>query len=177
MKELDLQDKYLINFLCERQDGLQYKEAKANPVSPQFFLVEDLKLFLSETTLNKDNYKKLLRKFGNEKDLLDAVTNELYDRLKSSANMALFINTNKTITINGISLHLFYPSGSETHEDKLFEQNIFSVIQELPYLIYHFGSLFSQGESLAPFDNKYPEERFYNRSVEIDLIPTVLSAK
>jgi len=133
MNELDLQDKYLVNFLCERQDGLQYKEAKANTVSPQFFLVEDLKHFLSETTLNKDNYKKLLRKFGNEKDLLDAITNELHDRLKSAANMALFINTNKTITFEGVSLHLFYPSGSETHEDTLFNQNIFSVIQELPY--------------------------------------------
>lgn len=154
MKELDLQDKYLINFLCERQDGLQYKEAKANTVSPQFFLVEDLKLFLSETTLNKDNYKKLLRKFGNEKDLLDAVTNELHDRLKSSANMALFINTNKTITINGISLHLFYPSGSETHEDKLFEQNIFSVIQELPYTYKHQGKqIFSFRPDLTFFLN------------------------
>lgn len=154
MKELDLQDKYLINFLCERQDGLQYKEAKANTVSPQFFLVEDLKLFLSETTLNKDNYKKLLRKFGNEKDLLDAVTNELHDRLKASANMALFINTNKTITINGISLHLFYPSDSETHEDKLFEQNIFSVIQELPYTHKHQGKqIFSFRPDLTFFLN------------------------
>jgi type I restriction enzyme R subunit len=139
MNELDLQDKYLINFLCERQDGLQYKEAKANTVSPQFFLVEDIKHFLSETSLNKDNYKKLLRKFGNEKDLLDAITNELHDRLKSSANMALFINTNKTITFEGVSLHLFYPSGSETHEDKLFNQNIFSVIQELPYTYKYDG--------------------------------------
>jgi hypothetical protein len=34
MKELDLQDKYLINFFCERADGLRYKEAKANTVSP-----------------------------------------------------------------------------------------------------------------------------------------------
>lgn len=146
MNELDLQDKYLINFLCERQDGLQYKEAKANTVSPQFFLVEDLKHFLSETTLNKDNYKKLLRKFGNEKDLLDAITNELHDRLKSSANMALFINTNKTITFEGVSLHLFYPSGSETHEDKLFNQNVFSVIQELPYT-YKYPSTGSGQES------------------------------
>lgn len=154
MKELDLQDKYLINFLCERQDGLQYKEAKANTVSPQFFLVEDLKHFLSETTLNQDNYKKLLRKFGNEKDLLDAVVNEMYDRLKSSANMALFINSNKTITINGISLHLFYPSGSETHEDKLFEQNIFSVIQELPYTYKHQGKqIFSFRPDLTFFLN------------------------
>ena len=62
MQELDLQDKYLINFLCERQDGMQYKEAKANTVSNLFFLVEDLKHFISETSLNKDNYRKLLKK-------------------------------------------------------------------------------------------------------------------
>ncbi len=133
MNELDLQDKYLINFLCERQDGLQYREAKANTVSPQFFLVEDLKHFLSETSLNKDNYKKLLRKYNSEKELLDAITDELHDRLKSAANMALFVNSNKSFTINGISLHLFYPSGSETYEDQLFDENIFTVIQELPY--------------------------------------------
>lgn len=71
MQELDLQEKYLINFLCEHPDGLQYKEAKANTVSPQFFIVEDLKEFLSETPLNKDNYKKLLRKFETEKALFD----------------------------------------------------------------------------------------------------------
>jgi type I restriction enzyme R subunit len=139
MKELDLQDKYIINFLCERQDGLKYKEAKANTVSPQFFLVEDLKQFLSESTLNRDNYKKLLRKFSSEKDLLDAITNELYERLKSSSNMALFINSNKSFTIEGISLHLFYPSGSETFGDKLFEENIFTVIQELPYVYKYEG--------------------------------------
>jgi len=154
MKELDLQDKYLINFFCERQDGLQYKEAKANTVSPQFFLVEDLKHFLSETTLNKDNYKKLLRKFGNEKDLLDAITNELHERLKSSANMALFINTNKTFMFEGVSLHLFYPSGSETHEDKLFSQNVFSVIQELPYTFkYQDKQIFSFRPDLSFFLN------------------------
>lgn len=134
MNELDLQDKYLINFFCERQDGLQYKEAKANTVSPQFFIVEDLKHFLAETDLNKDNYKKLLRKFGNEKDLFDALTDFLNERIKSSVNMALFINSNKTVSFEGVSLHLFYPSGSETHEDKLFDQNIFSVVQELPYI-------------------------------------------
>ncbi|MDQ3191281.1 MAG: DEAD/DEAH box helicase family protein [Bacteroidota bacterium] len=139
MEELDLQDKYLINFLCERQDGLQYREAKANTVSPQFFLVEDLKHFLSETTLNKDNYKKLLRKFGSEKELLESITNFLEDRVKSSANMALFINTNKTVTFEGVSLHLFYPSGSETQEDKLFNENIFTVIQELPYTFKYQG--------------------------------------
>jgi type I restriction enzyme, R subunit len=160
VQELDLQDKYLVNFLCERQDGLQYKEAKANTVSPQFFLVEDLKHFLSETTLNKDNYKKLLRKFGNEKDLLDAITNELHDRLKSAANMALFINTNKTITFEGVSLHLFYPSGSETHEDKLFNQNVFSVIQELPYTFKFEGKHDALSQSKGRFSFR-PDLTFF----------------
>ncbi len=133
MKELDLQDKYLINFLCERPDGLRYKEAKANTVSPQFFIIEDLKQFISETELNKSNYKKLLRKFPSEKELLNEFTLFLDEKIKSSMNMAIFINTNKSVTFEGIKLHLFYPSGSEFEEDKLFDQNIFSVVQELPY--------------------------------------------
>ena len=41
MKELDLQDKYLIHFLCKRSDGLKYNEAKANTVSANFFVIED----------------------------------------------------------------------------------------------------------------------------------------
>lgn len=139
MQELDLQDKYLINYFCEREDGLHYNERKANTVSPLFFLVEDLKHFISQTSLNKANYKKLLKKFDSEKELLDSFCLFLDERVKSSANMALFINNNKTVTFEGITLYLFYPSGSETHEDKLFEENVFSVIQELPYIFKHNG--------------------------------------
>ncbi|MGO4875057.1 DEAD/DEAH box helicase family protein [Pedobacter psychrotolerans] len=139
MKELDLQDKYLINFLCERPDGLLYKEAKANTVSPNFFIIEDLKYFISETELNKANYKKLLKKFSSEKDLLNAFTLFLDEKVKSSMNMAIFINTNKSVTFEGIKLHLFYPSGSEFEEDKLFDQNVFSVVQEMPYTFKYEG--------------------------------------
>jgi type I restriction enzyme R subunit len=49
MKELGLQDKYLVHFLTERTDGLNYKEVKANTVSQHFFVVEDLKQFISTT--------------------------------------------------------------------------------------------------------------------------------
>ncbi len=139
MKELDLQDKYLIHFLCERPDGLRYKEAKANTVSPNFFIIEDLKHFISETELNKSNYRKLLKKFPSEKDLLNAFTQFLDEKIKSSMNMAIFINTNKSVTFEGVKLHLFYPSGSEFEEDNLFDQNIFSVVQELPYTFRYEG--------------------------------------
>ncbi len=139
MKELDLQDKYLMNFFCERPDGLQYKEAKANTVSPNFFVMEDLKQFISETSLNKANYRKLLKKFDSEKALLEAFTAFLDEKIKSSMNMAIFINTNKSVTFEGVKIHLFYPSGSEMEEDKLFAQNIFSVVQELPYTFKYDG--------------------------------------
>ncbi len=139
MKELDLQEKYLINFLCERPDGLQYKEAKANTVSANFFVIEDLKQFLAETDLNKSNYRKLLKKFANEKELLIAFTAFLDEKIKSSMNMAIFINTNKSVTFEGYKFYLFYPSGSEFEEDNLFAQNIFSVVQELPYTYKYEG--------------------------------------
>ena len=154
MKELDLQDKYLINFFCERPDGLQYKEAKANTISSNFFVMEDLKQFISETSLNKSNYKKLLKKFDSEKALLEAFTDFIDEKIKSSMNMAIFINTNKSVTFEGIKLHLFYPSGSEMEEDKLFDQNVFSVVQELPYTFKFDGKLrFSFRPDLSFFLN------------------------
>lgn len=154
MKELDLQDKYLINFFCERPDGLLYKEAKANTVSSNFFVMEDLKQFISETSLNKSNYKILLKKYVSEKALLEAFTAFLDEKIKSSMNMAIFINTNKSVTFEGVKLHLFYPSGSEMEEDKLFAQNVFSVVQELPYSFKYNGKkLFSFRPDLSFFLN------------------------
>jgi hypothetical protein len=31
---------------------------------------------------------------------------------------------------------------------------------------------FGEDETLAPFENNFPEERFYNRTVIIDIIPS-----
>jgi type I restriction enzyme R subunit len=154
MKELDLQDKYIIHFLCERPDGLQYKEAKANTVSAAFFINEDLKSFISDTSLNKVNYRKLLKKFSSEKELLAAFTIFLNDKIKASANMALFINTYKSVTFKGVKLHLFYPSDSVTQGDTLFDQNIFTVVQELPYRFSYQGKqIFSFRPDLSFFVN------------------------
>jgi type I restriction enzyme R subunit len=139
MDELILQDKYLMNFFTNRSDGLQYKEVKANTVSKLHFVVEDLKNFMSETSLNKTAYRKLLKKFDSEKVLLEEFQVFLNKRIGESKNMALFINNNKSVNFEGVKINLFYPSGSVTHGDKLFEQNIFSVVQELPYIYNHEG--------------------------------------
>ena len=138
MDELLLQNKYLIHFLTQRPDGLRYKEVKPSTVSPQHFIVDDLRKFISETALNKGNYRKLLKKFQNdEKELLKQLMEFLNKRISESMNMALFFNNNKSVTFEGVKLNLFYPSGSITHEDERFDENIFSVVQELPYIFKH----------------------------------------
>ncbi|WP_046759152.1 type I restriction enzyme subunit R domain-containing protein [Kordia jejudonensis] len=140
MDELILQDKYLMNFFTNRADGLQYKEVKANTVSKLHFVVEDLKYFISETKLNKTAYRKLLKKFdNNEKQLLQEFQEELNERIGKSKNMALFIGSNQSVTFKGVKINLFYPSGSITHGDTLFNENQFSVVQELPYIYKHQG--------------------------------------
>ena len=140
MDELILQDKYLMNFFTNSRDGLGYKEVKANTVSKLHFIVEDLRHFISESTLNKKAYKTLLKKFNNnEKELLQEFQEFLNKRIGESMNMALFINNNKSVTFKGVKINLFYPSGSITQGDKLFDENVFSVVQELPYMYHYQG--------------------------------------
>jgi type I restriction enzyme R subunit len=113
MNELQLQDKYLIRFLCDKTTGLKYKEVKANTVSENLFIKSDIREFLSQTSLNAGNYKKLLRQYGNDETrLINEFTDFLADRVKDFSNMAIFINNNQTITFpkdGGFKFYLFYP--------------------------------------------------------------------
>lgn len=155
MNELHLQDKFLIPFITNRVNGLGYKEVKANTITTSLFIEEDLKQFLSESTLNKDNYQKLLKKYkGDDSKLIHEFIEELRLRIKDSRNMALFFNINKSVTFEGIKFYLFYPSESETYQNELFDQNIFSVVQELPYKYEYNGkTLFSFRPDLTFFLN------------------------
>lgn len=131
MNELHLQDKFLIPYFVE---GLGYKEVKANTITNELIVEEDLQAFISETELNKKPYEQLLKKYGgNHKKLLNDLIELVQERCGSARNKALFINANKSITLQGIKLHLFYTSDSVIHDNTLFDQNIFSVVQELPY--------------------------------------------
>lgn len=155
MNELHLQDKYLVPFITDNVNGLGYKEVKANTITTSLFIEEDLKQFLSKTTLNKANYEKLLKKYkGNEKKLIKEFVKELQIRIRKERNMALFFNTNKSINFEGLKFYLFYPSESETYKNELFNQNIFSVVQELPYKYdYESKTLFSFRPDLTFFLN------------------------
>src|SRR5690606_11461527 len=140
MDELLLQEKYLLNFLTQRSDGLGYKEVKANTVSPQHIIVEDLKYFISETSVNKKSYRRLLKKYNNDESaLLQEFMEAVNKRISESMNMGLFFHNNRSITLEGVKIQLFNSSGSVLKGDEEFEENQFSVVQELPYIYKYKG--------------------------------------
>ena len=152
MNELHLQDKFLIPFF---RDGLGYKEVKANTITQSLIIEEDLQAFISNTELNKKPFETLLKKYhGDKKLLLQELIALIQERINSSRNMALFINANKSITLQGIKLHLFYTSDSVIHDNALFDENIFSVVQELPYQFSYQGKqVFSFRPDIVLFVN------------------------
>lgn len=137
MNELNLQDRFLIPFIV---DELGYKEVKANTINNSLIIEEDLETFIRDSELNQKPYRTLLRTYGNDaQQLLADLIDLIQERSGSSRNMALFFNNNKSVTLQGVKLHLFYPSGSPIYGDRLFAQNIFSVVQELPYQYNYQG--------------------------------------
>lgn len=152
MNELHLQDKFLLPFFRE---DLGYREVKANTVTNELIIEEDLQEFISQSELNKKPYEALLRKYkGDKNKLLKDLIELIKERSGSSRNMALFINANKSITLHGIKLHLFYTGDSVIHNNTLFDENIFSVVQELPYKFHFEGTqVFSFRPDLVLFVN------------------------
>lgn len=152
MSELHLQDKFLIPFFRE---GLGYQEVKPNTVTNSLIIEEDLQAFISTTELNQKPYETLLKKYsGNAQQLLIELIALIQERIASSRNMALFINANKSVTLQGIKLYLFYTDDSVIHDSCLFYQNIFSVVQELPYKYnYQNTQIFSIRPDICLFVN------------------------
>ena len=152
MSELSLQDKFLVPFFCKE---LGYQEVKANTITNSLIIEEDLQTFIATTELNQQAYETLLKKYnGNAKKLLTELIELIQDRIASSRNMALFINANKSVTLQGIKLHLFYTDDSVIHGSSLFAQNIFSVVQELPYKYKYQGKqIFSFRPDISLFVN------------------------
>ena len=85
------------------------------------------------------------------------------------------------IPINGIVIIHGYTDviGDEAYNQKLSlarANNVKGILEnslaktgrkDVNFEVYGFG----EDEELAPFENKYPEQRFYNRTVVIDIIP------
>ena len=137
MKELDLQGEYVMDFICRRDDGLRYREVKNTSVNNEMFIPSDLEEFISENS--PQAWKRLVKKFSTSRELLDALMDELKKRLMEATNVAIFLNKNRNITFEGESIRLFNVSGTELSEDDEFKKNIFSAVEEVPYIFKHNG--------------------------------------
>lgn len=140
MTELELQGDYVMDFFCRRQDGLGFREVKNNAVSPDLFIPADLLEFLKENS--RKQWQNLLRKSeyaGDEQLLLHQVMETIKEKIEASANVAIFLNKNRTITFGGETLQLIYVSGTELRGDEDFKKNIFSAVEEMTYSFHHEG--------------------------------------
>lgn len=140
MTELELQGQYVMDFFCHRDDGLGFREVKNNAVSPDLFIPGDLLEFLKENS--KKQWQNLLRKSdynGDELKLLRAVMDDIRSRIEVSANVAVFLSKNRTITFGGETLQLIYVSGTELTGDEDFKKNIFSAVEEVSYSFHYEG--------------------------------------
>ncbi|MFY9158264.1 OmpA family protein [Aquirufa ecclesiirivi] len=87
-----------------------------------------------------------------------------------------YLTDNSTVTIHGHTDII----GEESYNQKLSEERAVSVqkilekyLKDQPNRRVKFEAFgFGEQEAFSPFDNKYPEERFYNRCVIIDIVPT-----
>lgn len=138
MTELELQSEYVMDFFCRRTDGLGFREIKNNAVSPDLFIPANLYEFLKENS--RKAWNNLLKKSeynGDEQKLLRAIMDMIREKIEASANVAIFLNKNRTITFEGEILQLIYVSGSELRGDEDFNKNIFAAVEEMSYLFHH----------------------------------------
>jgi outer membrane protein OmpA-like peptidoglycan-associated protein len=107
-----------------------------------------------------------------------------FDKSKSIASYETFlsemvaplIGDNGTVIIHGHTDII----GEEKYNNTLSEERANSTQKVLESAITRLGKKnvkfesygFGEDTKLAPFDNSFPEERFYNRTVIIDIIPT-----
>ena len=116
-----------MDFFCRRDDGLGFREVKNNSVTSDLFIPGDLLEFLKENS--RRQWQNLLRKSdynGDEQKLLRAVMDDIRSRIETSANVAIFLNKNRSITFEGETLQLIYVSGTELTGDEDFKKNVFS---------------------------------------------------
>jgi len=155
MTELELQGEYVMDFFCRRQDGLGYREVKNNAVSPDLFIPSDLLEFLKENS--RKQWQNLLRKSdynGDVQKLLRDVMNTIREKIEASANVAIFLNKNRSISFGGETLQLIYVSGTELKGDEDFKKNIFSAVEEMTYSFHYEGKkIFAFRPDLSFFIN------------------------
>jgi type I restriction enzyme R subunit len=139
--ELDVQDQVIRKFFT---DELNYRCQSSNLVNPKNWILEaDLREYLSETNINREQWKRALRSYGgNESQMWQELTELLTEKMYAYSNMAIFFKQMQTFTFADESFTLFAPSGALIGGDADFEQNIFSVVFELSFSIKYENQQF-----------------------------------
>lgn len=140
MTELELQSEYVMDFFCRRADGIGFREVKNNAVSSDLFIPANLHEFIKDNS--RKAWNNLLKKSEynyDEQKLLRAVMNMIREKIEASANVAIFLNKNRTITFEGETLQLIYVSGTELSGDEDFKKNIFAAVEEMTYSFHYDG--------------------------------------
>jgi len=155
MNESHLQDRFIIPFFTSNPPkGLGYKEVSPNTVASNLIIEEDLVDFLKNSSVNRENFSKLRRKFKNEDELTKKLVSFIIDRCRNFRNMALFLNNSGIFTFEGFKFYLFNRSESALKGNEDFEENIFSVVQELRYRYEYNGKkIFSFRPDITLFVN------------------------
>ena len=131
MNERKIQRDYVMEFISRREEdgGLGYRTVSPNIVSNELIIPSVLGEFVR--TNEPKAWERLLRRYdGDERKLEAALKDAVYRRMLTFANVAVFLNKNKTITIEDEIIPLFHLSGSELMEDREFERNIFCAVEE-----------------------------------------------
>lgn len=131
MNERKIQRDYVMEFISRREEdgGLGYRTVSPNIVSNELIIPSVLGEFVR--TNEPEAWERLLRRHdGDERQLETALKEAVYRRMLTYANVAVFLNKNKTITFEDEVIPLFHLSGSELMEDKEFEKNIFCAVEE-----------------------------------------------
>lgn len=136
MDELTIQHQYVMEYLCRREDegGLGYRNTSNNIVSNDLFIPSQLAEFVR--TNAPEEWKRLLKKYDQDEQALQtALKDAVKERMLGFQNVAIFLNTNRTITFEGEQLPLFYVSGTELRGDEDFKKNIFAAVEENSHII------------------------------------------
>lgn len=170
--EIEVQSGLLLDCITNDIDGLGYKEEKASQVGNDLIIKKDV-LSVLTCRSNIETYKKVLSNDfnNNERDLLNEFVKELHDKAYSAKNTAIFLNKKKIKFRSGEFLW-FFNSGSQINGDENFNQNVFTVVEELTYkrneLIDKTGKIFNRRPDLCFFVNgilfAYLEFKFQNNN-------------
>ena len=99
MNERKIQRDYVMEFISRREEdgGLGYRTVSPNIVSNELIIPSVLGEFVR--TNEPEAWERLLRRHdGDERQLEAALKEAVYRRMLTYANVAVFLNKNKTIT-------------------------------------------------------------------------------